>query len=63
MAAHSGQGATLAGTGLGALLCFVGQINSSDLIKTMLLSITGAVISFAVSVILKWMARRVRGRK
>lgn len=61
MSAPGSHGVTLAGTGLGTLLALLGQIHSGDLIKTAVLSVLGAVISFGVSLGLRWLTRRIKG--
>jgi hypothetical protein len=48
--------ATISGTGLTVLA----NIGSSDIIKTVLLAAIGAVVSFGVSVSLKWLVKRFR---
>jgi hypothetical protein len=49
---------TLAGTAGGTLLATVANIHSSDVIKTSILAAIGAVVSFLVSVSLRWLAKR-----
>lgn len=51
---------TKAGTAGGTLLSIFANINSEDLIKTAVLAAVGAVISFAVTLLLKLLAKRVK---
>ena len=62
MSAQSSYGVTLAGTGLGTFLTYLGQIHSEDMIKTAVLSVMGAMISFAVSLGMRWIQKRVKNR-
>ncbi|HEV8513437.1 MAG TPA: hypothetical protein VGQ59_09170 [Cyclobacteriaceae bacterium] len=58
MATHSGHGGTVAGTATGTLLTIFVNIHSEDVVKTVVLACIGAVVSFAISVSLKWIARK-----
>jgi mannitol-specific phosphotransferase system IIBC component len=58
MAAQGNQGGTVAGTASGTLLTLFANIHSEDLMKTALLSLLGAVVSFVVSVGLRWVVRK-----
>jgi mannitol-specific phosphotransferase system IIBC component len=51
---------TKAGTAGGTLLVLLLNINSGEIIKTAVLSATGAVVSFSVSLLLKKLLRRIR---
>jgi ABC-type sulfate transport system permease component len=51
---------TKAGTAGGTLLSIFANINSEDLIKTAVLAAVGAVVSFAVTLLLKLLAKRVK---
>jgi mannitol-specific phosphotransferase system IIBC component len=51
---------TKAGTAAGTLLSIFANINSEDLIKTALLAAVGAVVSFAVTLLLKHLAKRIK---
>jgi hypothetical protein len=44
----------------GTLLTFLGNIQTEDIIKTVVLSIIGAIVSFCVSMWLKWLVRRLK---
>ncbi|MDY0088760.1 MAG: hypothetical protein RBR78_00170 [Flavobacteriaceae bacterium] len=49
---------TLAGTAGGTFLSIVPNLNSEDLVKTVSLAIVGAVVSFSISVLLKYLFRK-----
>ncbi len=49
---------TKAGTAGGTLLTIIINIRSEDILKTMVLAAVGAVISFAVSLLLKLLLKR-----
>ncbi len=51
---------TKAGTAGGTLLTIFGNINNSDIIKTALLAAIGAVVSFGVTLLLKFLVKRLR---
>lgn len=51
---HIGGG-TIAGTVSGTALTVMVNVGSSDVIKTVVLAALGAVVSFTVSVLLKWL--------
>jgi len=51
---HIGGG-TIAGTVSGTALTVLVNIGSSDILKTAMLAAIGAVVSFSVSVLLKWL--------
>jgi Na+-translocating ferredoxin:NAD+ oxidoreductase RnfA subunit len=52
--------ATKAGTAGGILTILLANINSGEILKTAVLAAVGAAVSFTVSMVLKWMLRRVR---
>ncbi len=58
MAAQANHGGTVAGTASGTLLTLFANIHSEDLMKTALLSLLGAVVSFVVSVGLRWVVKK-----
>lgn len=58
-AAHTIESKTILGTVSGTVLTVVVNINSSDIIKTVVLAALGAVVSFAVTVALKKVWPRV----
>ncbi|WP_199878498.1 hypothetical protein [Flavobacterium sp. RSP49] len=45
------------GTASGTLLSIVPNIVSEDILKTIILAVVGAIISFSVSLLLKWFIR------
>lgn len=51
---------TLIGTVSGTVLTVVVNINSEDILKTVVLAMIGAVVSFFVSFSLKWIVNRLR---
>lgn len=53
---HSTRTGTISGT----LLVVIIQINTGELFKTALLAATGAIVSFCVTVLLKWIIKRFR---
>jgi len=52
--------ASKAGTAGGILTILLVNINSAEILKTVALATIGAVVSFAVSMLLKWMVRQVK---
>lgn len=58
MAIPSNHHGTAAGTAGGTLLSVIATIQSGDVTKTIVLAAIGAVVSFGVSLGLKWVARR-----
>jgi mannitol-specific phosphotransferase system IIBC component len=59
MAAHSYHGGTVAGTAGGTLLTIFANIHSEDIVKTAVLASIGAVVSFTVSLMMKWISHRI----
>lgn len=51
---------TKAGTAAGTLLSIFANINSEDLIKTVVLAAVGAVVSFAVTMFLKLLIKHFK---
>ncbi len=51
-----------AGTLGGTLLVIIIQIQQGELIKTAILASIGAVVSFGVTTLLRWVMKKVRGR-
>jgi hypothetical protein len=45
------------GTALGTVLCVLSNIHSKDIVKTIILAIVGATVSFGVSLFLKWVTK------
>ena len=62
MMGHSNHGGTVAGTASGTLLTIFANIHSEDIVKTTLLACVGALVSFTISLTLKWIARKFRSR-
>jgi mannitol-specific phosphotransferase system IIBC component len=60
MAAQANHGGTVAGTASGALLTLFANIHSEDVMKTAILSLLGAIVSFGVTLGLRWVARKFR---
>lgn len=55
-----GTPASKAGTAGGILTILLVNINSGEILKTIALAAIGAVVSFTVSIFLKWMIRRFK---
>jgi ABC-type sulfate transport system permease component len=60
MSAHSGHSGTAAGTAGGTLLTIFANIHSEDVFKTAALACIGAVVSFSISLLLKWLSKKMR---
>jgi hypothetical protein len=54
---HTG---TILGTVSGTALTVAVNIGSSDIIKTAVLAALGAVVSFSMSLLLKWLVKRCK---
>jgi hypothetical protein len=59
---HIGSG-TILGTVSGTALTVWMNIGSSDMIKTVVLAAVGALVSFSVSLGLRWLANRFKWKK
>lgn len=46
------------GTATGTLLSALPQINTDELLKTVILAAVGAIVSFLISVFLRWLRKR-----
>jgi hypothetical protein len=57
---HNIESGTILGTVSGTALTVAVNIGSSDIIKTVVLAALGAVVSFSVSVLLKWLVKRFK---
>jgi len=57
---HPLESGTILGTASGTLLTVVVNIGSSDILKTVILAAIGAVVSFCMSVLLKWVVKKLR---
>lgn len=53
---------TQAGTAGGTLLCLLLQIQTSEILKTMLLAATGAAVSYLVSFALRQLLKKCRSK-
>jgi hypothetical protein len=60
MAVHNNHTGTIAGTVGGTLLSIFANIHPEDIVRTFVLAGIGAVASFIVSLVLKWVAGRFR---
>ena len=56
------EGTTRRGTLSGTAFVLLLGIRGDDLLKTAVLAALGAVVSFAVSLALRWLRRQLRGR-
>lgn len=54
------ESGTILGTVSGTVLTVLMNIGSSDVIKTVILAALGAVVSFSVSVLLKWLVKKFK---
>ena len=52
-----------AGTAGGTLLVFIVEISSSELLKTTVLAAVGAVVSFTVSLGLRYLVKKIRKKR
>jgi mannitol-specific phosphotransferase system IIBC component len=59
MSVHSSHSGTAAGTAGGTLLTIFANIHSEDTIKTAVLACIGAVVSFMISLFMKWMSKKI----
>jgi len=59
MSTHNNiESGTILGTVSGTALTVAVNIDSPDILKTVILAAIGAVVSFSVSVLLKWLVKR-----
>jgi hypothetical protein len=63
MATPSNHSGTIAGTAGGTLLSLFASVHSEDIVKTVVLALTGAVVSYAVSLGLKWLGRGLKRKQ
>lgn len=54
------ENGTIIGTVSGTVLTVLVNIGSSDILKTVILAALGAVVSFSVSLLLKWIVKRLK---
>jgi len=55
---HPNEHTTLLGTVSGTALTVAVNISSQDYIKTAILATVGAIVSFAVTLLLKWLVKK-----
>jgi mannitol-specific phosphotransferase system IIBC component len=61
MSTHNNiESGTILGTVSGTVLTIAVNIGSSDLLKTVILAALGAVVSFSVSLLLKWLVKKFK---
>lgn len=60
MTTHGNHGGTVAGTAGGTLLTIFANIHSEDVVKTAVLACIGAVVSFTISLAMKWISRKMK---
>ena len=60
MAGHHIEGDTAAGTIGGTLLAIIPHLDTSDITRTLVLGAVGAVASFVVSQLCKWIWKRIK---
>ena len=57
---HNIESGTILGTISGTALTVLMNIGSSDIIKTVILAALGAVVSFSISLLLKWLSKKFK---
>jgi hypothetical protein len=61
MSTHNNiESGTILGTVSGTVLTVAVNVGSSDIVKTVILAGLGAVVSFCVSLLLKWLVKKVK---
>jgi hypothetical protein len=61
MSTHNNiESGTILGTVSGTVLTVAVNVGSSDILKTVILASLGAVVSFSVSLLLKYLAKRLK---
>ena len=61
MSAHNNiESGTILGTVSGTVLTVAVNVGSSDILKTVILASLGAVVSFSVSLLLKWLVKKFK---
>jgi mannitol-specific phosphotransferase system IIBC component len=63
MTDHSAHLGTKAGTIGGTLLTIIMNIDAADLLRTAMLATVGAVVSFTISLFLKWFVKAMKRRR
>ena len=62
MSVNSDHSGTVAGTAGGTILAIFSSIHSEDVVKTVVLALIGAAVSFGGSLFLKWISKGLRKR-
>lgn len=57
---HHIENGTIIGTVSGTVLTVLVNIGSSDILKTVILAALGAIVSFSMSVLLKWIVKKLK---
>ena len=61
MSTHNNiESGTILGTVSGTVLTVAVNVGSSDILKTVILASLGAVVSFCVSLLLKWLVKKFK---
>ncbi|MFN8116227.1 MAG: hypothetical protein U0W65_08940 [Bacteroidia bacterium] len=61
MSTHNNiESGTILGTVSGTVLTVAVNVGSSDIVKTVILAGLGAVVSFSVSLLLKWLVKKLK---
>ncbi len=61
MSTHNNiESGTILGTVSGTVLTVAVNVGSSDIVKTVILAGLGAVVSFSVSLLLKWLVKKFK---
>ena len=61
MSTHNNiESGTILGTVSGTVLTIAVNVGSSDIIKTVILAALGAIVRFSVSVLLKWIVKKLK---
>jgi len=61
MSTHNNiESGTILGTVSGTVLTVAVNVGSSDILKTVILAGLGAVVSFSVSLLLKWLVKKFK---
>jgi mannitol-specific phosphotransferase system IIBC component len=61
MSTHNNiESGTILGTVSGTVLTVAVNVGSSDILKTVILASLGAVVSFSVSLLLKWLVKKLK---
>ena len=61
MSTHNNiESGTILGTVSGTVLTVAVNVGSSDIVKTVILATLGAVVSFSVSLLMKWLVKKFK---